>query len=1309
MLLAALGLVFSCQRVELPEEDVVTSPEEGVFGKATISFSAMLPSIPQTKAMGDDPLGSSNNDIKSMHLVIFDANGMLVETCEAELAKTSETHGNVSTGKQDKDGNDITTDHLYETEFTVTVTMTDQPRTIHFIANCPVDQVIYGHETSVIGNMYVGKDEDPGTPETAYWARVKVSDLIIEDAETDNPHFKNEDVANAFRCVPMLRNFAQITVIDTESEKITVPEGHTFEYLGFTLYNTVDLGTVAPYNSKSGEFQSFINPLTGLKYKYPALMELTDEDGKSIAYEGHALAASKLNQSLEMDSTSDDGYKWYPSGTSFYMYERKISVKTDEEEMWNESPPHRIIKGKFDGKLCYYKADLVYKIIENGKDEAREIKYYNILRNFKYQFTITKVDSKGYDSVEAAIRGATSNNLAGSSTTSKFTNISDNVGRLWVSYTSKTLVTGDDITLYYRYEPVLGSGNFNNNTIEQGGVVFFEDAEGKEVMIEGSNVIRQFTVAATDETSGEWVGYRRVDIKVNNPQAMAKEQTVVLRTDKATLSRQIQYTLRNKYNMVLDCTPAVLAKIGEEVKLDIKLPGGLTANMFPLALKIEVADMTLSPNADKNTIPVEVGTSTVPGKEGKPAFFYVWTLETKEDYDRLPSDGTNKVIETYWYTNIAKSASTIYVTNSYFNPADDSFLNGVIFTNVYVKANSANTELEELFYGEGEKVGITFTMSADDANYQNKEVTVKLNGLADANGNTEFTRTVNNLTVTINDLVTTSLDGNVSFTVSHPEYISVTSDEVTRYPGTFSELKVGDGRDVLKGDDVKTSVSFTMDATDQNYTNRTVVVRFNGLIDENGKQEREISLAGYTNRTVTINNLYTLSANGNISFTVSEKGATYTPATSKVYYRRDRAFTNVGITQNNVSAAAGENVTFNFTIEEEEFTEGMVINVNMEGLVAASTGSQGQKDVLVPVTTKAANNSYTYTPSKAGNKTLNLKTTETVAGNCTVTISADGFAAAVDEVEQELKSFQSLTLPNRVASGTNKSVNITFKLADGDNNKDVTVTFENMSRNGETTLTFNTGDRNYVTNNNGTYTITNVVTTGANNATLKVTISAAGYESKSATCSTRRNGTFTTMTLNKDELGGKSGEEATLTFSVSDYEPGMTVTVDLDGLIPADNNLQTKAGSYIYTVTSAANQTVKLKTEKVDGNPCSITLSSEGFESKSLSVERYITIPKAKLIAQGSTKDMFLNGGKIYIYSDSNYSNELANYSYTRGKNGSVNNAKATNSDDIKLYGVSVGNKLYIRHTNGNSKYSGSFTLSDSLINGTSTTVTVSK
>ena len=99
--------------------------------------------------------------------------------------------------------------------------------------------------------------------------------------------------------------------------------------------------------------------------------------------------------------------------------------------------------------------------------------------------------------------------------------------------------------------------------------------------------------------------------------------------------------------------------------------------------------------------------------------------------------------------------------------------------------------------------------------------------------------------------------------------------------------------------------------------------------------------------------------------------------------------------------------------------------------------------------------------------------------------------------------FRSLTISNSVIEGAGRAVEITFQLAEGDSNRDVTVVLENMARNGETTLNFNTGSDGIVTNNNGTYTISNVVTTGADNATLKVKISALGYADKEATCSTR--------------------------------------------------------------------------------------------------------------------------------------------------------------------------------------------------------------
>ena len=65
-------MLFSCQKPELTEPDTDLKPGEVVSGEVKVSFTAMLPSAPQTKAMGEDP----TSDIESMHRVIFDGNGI---------------------------------------------------------------------------------------------------------------------------------------------------------------------------------------------------------------------------------------------------------------------------------------------------------------------------------------------------------------------------------------------------------------------------------------------------------------------------------------------------------------------------------------------------------------------------------------------------------------------------------------------------------------------------------------------------------------------------------------------------------------------------------------------------------------------------------------------------------------------------------------------------------------------------------------------------------------------------------------------------------------------------------------------------------------------------------------------------------------------------------------------------------------------------------------------------------------------------------------------------------------------------------
>ena len=678
MILAMAAMLFSCQKPELTEPDTDLKPGEVVSGEVKVSFTAMLPSAPQTKAMGEDP----TSDIESMHLVIFDGNGMYVETREATFVGEYGTHDS----------------HLYEREFEVTLTVTDQPRIIHFIANCPIGQIVYGHEASIIGNMYVEKDDDPNTPETAYWARIEVPYILVQEVENADGTTKYVPEANIlpkFQHIPMLRNYAQVVVKNGTNKNAN--QTSPFEFIGFTLYNTIDMGTVAPYNNNTQQFQSFVNPTTGLRYKYPALTALN--------YKGHALAAADLNTSLELDSSNDDGYKWYAplpedelsltdiTQSAFFMYERKISVKTNEEDKWSESPPHLIIKGRYDGKIYYYKVDLVYNVFADpaNPEQVTDIEYYNILRNFRYQFTISEVAGPGYDSVQEAINGATSNNLSGSATTTKFTNISDEVGRLWVSYTDTTLVSNNTITLKYKFVPDLDNHEVTNNVVGSG--VTFENMEG--------DVIKNYTVAETDIEGGAWDGFREITIQVKDPQTMTKEQTIVIKSANANLSRDVRYYLKEQYPMTVVCNPKkVGAVIGAPVDVDIKLPVGLTEDMFPLDLEIEVYDMTLSPDASKNTMPVKTGLSIIPlpEKQGKKTFRFLKSIETKAEYDALPTEGTNKVIKTSWLTNMANNGSTVYVYNKYFEIGSDNFINAKSFNGEFTKGTIGTTGTQTVDY-----------------------------------------------------------------------------------------------------------------------------------------------------------------------------------------------------------------------------------------------------------------------------------------------------------------------------------------------------------------------------------------------------------------------------------------------------------------------------------------------------------------------------------------------------------------------------------------------------------------------------------
>ena len=768
--MALLTLSVACQRVDLPEDSPINQPTElptGAIGsKATITFSTADLTGSETRGVLDPNVQDPTTDIKTLHLIVFDENGMLVEVCEAKELGNSD-HVDPETGETHKGGR----------HYTVTLTVTDEPRIIHYVANCPVDQVVYGHETSIIGNMFVDRNGSEGAKtvhEVSYWARIEVPCILVEEKEVTQADGTKkkvislvDEIEHKFKHVPLLRNYAEITVLDNTEQT-------DFEFIGFTVYNLLDRGTVAPYNSNKQKFQSFtyIDPETEKmkNYSYPQI--------SSQGYEGHALTSAQLITDF---IRNDDGtIKIYNAGDPFYVYERKVSVMTDEEEKWRESPPHIIIKGRYNhGKqvtdaspIYYYKMDLVYR--ETDANGNEEIKYYNILRNFKYKFTLTQVHDEGYTSLDLAVAGAAGNNISGSSSTSKLTNVSDDAGRLWVSYTDITLVTNDAVTFRYKYVPNYYGVEEHQYAKDEvhNELVRFENTTG--------DVITGFKVADTDITFEGDPGWREVTISVNTPDDIIRQQIVSLKTDNSNLNRQIRHTLRKKLTMQVECTPKVKPEIKQKVQVDIKLPAGMTDDMFPLSLNMETYDRTLSPDATKNSIPVTAGTSIIDTDDRREtlSYYYTVTIPTIDDYKRLPSEGNMKVYTTHWLTNKADNASTFYVDNKYFTQGYDRWEN--------YQYEFSNVSCSTAALGVGKDVTISFTMANGAIN---TPVTISLNGMT-YNGKTTWTHTPSQNNVIITGLKTTTDTEAVSFTLDADNY-NIASAEGARLTYKFNGRFVG--------------------------------------------------------------------------------------------------------------------------------------------------------------------------------------------------------------------------------------------------------------------------------------------------------------------------------------------------------------------------------------------------------------------------------------------------------------------------------------------------------------------------------------
>lgn len=600
-------LAFSCVREEQPEDTRAERPDIDYEGqKVMVYFNVEMPE-PQTKALGENP------NITSLHVAVFGSSGYLKEYQLAEPVG-----GYVSQeGVSNKRG------------YRVPLSITSSKVRVHFIANGPAS-LPFDYESVVMSKLTSSGGQD------AYWQRIILDHGIYADKEAEgyyatppvltlDPDFDlDEDgTTHKMALVPLIRNFAKLTVV-----ALPVAESN-FTISSFCVVNVPDSGSVAPYNRNTGEFMMHYDT-------YPTL------DAISAVYPGNLPGESQIIKTYptEADFTNLTGGV-VAAGGAVYMYERPVPV-SDATVL--------IVKGTYtdpsNGNTSegYYKIDLM---------EGSE--YLPILRNFRYQINIQKVNRKGKSTVAGAVNGAGSADISADISTASQTGISDGKSSISVSFTEDTLPIGGTYTLGVTFVPDVSTGVVDNSLITY--ELLAPEANGA--------VIEDESDISYNPTTGT-LTFTTTDV---DPVHMKSQKIRIIGTSASSrLYREVTIRLLPQQAMTVTCIPVIEAEPGTEQTITVTIPKDLPRSIFPLQFKVEVAAKSLTPNA--GDLPVEPGETIIPGQSGS-SFQFVKTV-SYADYTAGYS-GNVSSFTCEFKSIIGESDSDVYVANPFFATGSTHF------------------------------------------------------------------------------------------------------------------------------------------------------------------------------------------------------------------------------------------------------------------------------------------------------------------------------------------------------------------------------------------------------------------------------------------------------------------------------------------------------------------------------------------------------------------------------------------------------------------------------------------------------------
>lgn len=919
-ILSLVLITVSCADELIEMKPIVDS------NKVTIDFSVSIPEVPvHTKAFADAPA------LTNLYLAVFDENGFLVEYVPADSKNTQYATSNGTSYK-----------------YSVSLTLSDTKRIIHFLANAPTT-LRYGTEEEVITALYTEGTND------AYWYRKEVNG--IKATLVNKVLVPTDATKSALTNIPLIRNFAKI--------EVRTKQDCAFKLQSYAVINAPNKGSVAAYNRTTGSFVDYPD-------KTAAVL-------RTGGYDAFVPGDATLNSDI-----TNLGLDEITTPSPSYIYERETPIA---------NPVYILVYGQFGGNNVYYRVDL--------RDDDGN--YFPLLRNFKYKVTINEVTHTGYSNPQDAANSVGSGDISSSIETEHLTNISDGEIRLTVDYTSKVRVTDDNVALKYKLEK-LGEATLNSVKITCEGEALRGIVVNGQTVKEQTVNNPQLNAWITLDVDPAQIGAEQKTGTITIVATYDGDRTI---QRKVTYTLRRPYEMEIKC-----VPEEIPYGINEKVKVNITIPDDLGSSMFPLEFNIEAQNLSITPDNDNLPVASGLSTIPGVNKSAfwfvkslsKEEYDALQLVDGKRTFQCHFKANKRESATRVYVTNPYFVAYVDDIPG--LQPYDvDDFGN---YEPRYFR--DLNYNVNPIAIGTDKTTSFTFTMTAEpdgpvtvtlvNARPADGEEDLT-DGTVDKDGNAVFVYNTNTTSGSF-DLLTTTDDKAVEVRLAASHFVP-NSLEAKRDWMQFSNLTISPTR-LLQGVGRSASISFRMDADDADYATNEVTIKLVGLQDATGKSEIKIKPVSsgnvsVTNRTVTISGLTTTTVSDPVKFTVSASG--YETTTSAEKTRSRGSFSNLSYTQNGGTVTSlpttSQQVDFNFTLSD--YDPNMTINVTLDGFEPVDN------TVLM---TKAGE--YIYKPNGV-NCTFKLKTSNvTGSKTCSVALSEPYFDPDLLSILQRNKETKTATL-----------------------------------------------------------------------------------------------------------------------------------------------------------------------------------------------------------------------------------------------------------------------------------------------------------